>query len=220
MLVLDAVVAVAQSDAPEQWAQYCGLVPILVFDDVAAADAPREFLRVRLSGYDATQGTYADRPEHAACLKLVETFKRLFVEALRVGRYRMYEGEAEIDPKLVTVETLGHIRGDVWRLGGRARHNVRVTMTPALPLDDELRVPKDERIRDALRAVHAPYIAAGRVAPHIKRVCKLAQARLLVDGFEAALSRIEGIAKEAEFDAQRGEIGSGKPKSKGASRQG
>jgi hypothetical protein len=218
MLILDAVIEVAQSDAAAQWGLYCGLVPILVFDDVAAADAPREFLRIRLSGYDDMLGTYADRPEYAVCLKLVETFKGMFAAATLAGRCLVYEGEAEIDPKLVTVETLNHIRGDEWRLGGRTRHNVRVAMAPALPLDDELHVPKDERIRDALRAVHAPYIAAGRVAPHIKRVCKLAQARLLVDGFEAALSRIEGIAKEAEFDAQRGKIGSGKPKPKGASR--
>jgi hypothetical protein len=206
MLIVDAILAVAR-ETPE-WAPYCGCVPILL--DVPPAEAPREFLRIRLSGYDPA--LYADLPEYPACLRFVGAFKQRFVDAVRAGRCRVCEGETEIDPGMVTVEALNHVKGDEWRLGGRTRHNVRVVEAGASVPGLELRPAPIEKIREGVRATHKPHIDAGRAAPNVNAVRQPVRDWLNASGFDASLRRIGEVADEAEFAAQRGKLGSGKPK--------
>jgi hypothetical protein len=201
MLVLSAVIEVARSDAPEQWARYCGLVAILVFDDVAAADAPREFLRVRLSGYDATQGTYSDRPEHAACLGLTEIFQARFVEALRVGRYRVYgtpQGgtEVEVDPELVAAAEFWHLRGNTWRLDGTTYVGVHVE-------PGELTDASPEEAHTEIAAEYEHCRKTGRKPPNVMEIRAPVQDRLRKKGLYMAGEKIGDLAGDKRYEGLR-----------------
>jgi hypothetical protein len=85
--------------------------------------------------------------------------------------------------------------------------------------DEEAPIPKpklrratEEKIREALRAVHTLCIEAGQAAPNVNQIPPLTQRWLEDRGFKATWRGIQKVANEDEFTAQRGEIGSGKRK--------
>jgi hypothetical protein len=133
MPVVDAVIAIAQSDARDEWDRYGKLAPRVVFGNVAAPDAPRELLRARLQwvSYGYRGGSNAEASESIA---LENIFLERFVAALHSGRcYAQgvpHGGTVvtNIPAAPITVETIKQLRGDQWELAGTVWYGGDVIM--------------------------------------------------------------------------------------------
>jgi hypothetical protein len=177
LLIVDAVVAIAQSEARDAWARYSALAPTTV-PEVPAANAARELLRqARLSGNDLTLRWVAGGPEVYECVGLEDLFLEKFIAAVRAGRYRLrgvphgaIGGEPiDINPSLITLETLRRLKGDRWELAGTLYYAVDVQVVepaPAAPLPGQPAVEAEPT-----RWARGPVIEAAKrlFPPHGRR---------------------------------------------------
>jgi hypothetical protein len=218
MLIVDAVVELVRADA--EWARYCEIAPRVW----PAADATRELLRARLSSYDFTGRWISGGFEAEDSFRLEQMFLERFVAAVHDGRYSVrgvpHGGAAvvDIDPMLITVETLKRIKGDQWELAGATWHAVRV-IASASPgpepgkASPELRPASLADIHAAIAAEYADCEKAGRKPPNVKEIGKPAQDRLRAQALYASANHIQTLAADKQYAALRLKPGQKSPPS-------
>jgi hypothetical protein len=212
MLLLDAAIAIAQSDAPDAWERYCQIAP-RVLPEVDAADAPREVLRrARLSGYDSTLRWVDGGPEVYEAHELENIFLERFVDAVRGGSFPLYgvpQGGTAVTPipaVLITVDAFKDVRGGgrEWKLAGTMWHAIDVVMGPPPgPELPPLRDATDDEVHAAIDAEYTACEQAGRPGWNLKEIRKPVQNRLRAKGLYATQDRIQQLAADKRYTGRR-----------------
>jgi hypothetical protein len=209
MLLLDAVIAVARADLPDQWRRYCEIAPRVIGDRPEAAG--REMLSTRL-----LRGTYAamrwvnGSPAEGETYRLEQIILEAFVAAVRAGRYRVRgfrRGDlvaADIPVALITVKAFKSLKGDEWLLGGDTWHGVSVDRVmeepgPPPPSPPELEDASDEEIHVEIDAIYKDCIETGRKRPNSKEIGKPVQERLRTKRLCAPLRRIQPLVLDKRY---------------------
>jgi hypothetical protein len=208
MHLVDAVIAIAQSDVPEKWARYCEIAPRILPD----ADAPRELLlqaRLTRGSYDGTQRGWSGGREVQEAFALEEIFLERFAAAAQAGRYCMRGfrcGEfaaTAIDPTRVTVEALKGLAGERWELNGVTLYRVSVDAVtepaPPPPSPPEREDADESQVHDEIDAVYKHCKATDQEPPNLKEIGKLVQERLRAKGLYASQGDIRRLAGDKRY---------------------
>lgn len=207
MLVLDAVIAIARSDVPDEWARYCEIAPRVIAN---VPDAPREMLRgARLRGaFDTTLRWVSGGPEAEEAHALEEIFLGRFVAAVHARRCSVRgfrRGDfavTDVDPMLIAVEAFKHIKGDQqWELAATMWYGVDVDIGPSP--SRKLGNASNSQIHAEIRAEYNDCVATGRKPPNLKEIGKLVQDRLRAKQLDASTNRIQDLAGDPRYDGLR-----------------
>jgi hypothetical protein len=212
MLLVDAVIEIAQSDVSDKWRRYCEIAPIVLGN---VPDAPRKLLDAQLRTYDGTLSWASGGPEVYESRALAQTFWDRFVAAVHAGHRRVCgirHGKltaTNVDPRLITFDAFKRIKRvkgeDQWELAGAMVYGVDVVMGP--PPSPELRSAPDSRIHDEIDAEYTDCEKTGRKPPNVKEIGKPVQDRLHAKGLNASLSRIQELAGDQRYTARRRKAG-------------
>lgn len=215
MLLVDAVIAIAQRDCPDEWQRYCEVAPRVLGDTVPRADAPRELLRQGgLSRYFLGRvGGGRDQAAAAETVALERKFREQFVTALHAGKYSLYAVRAghlkatKVPPVLITAETLRLLPGkdDQMELAGRQLFGLHVQM--AGQEGAELPRATDAQIHAAIDAVCEAAKAAGENFFNVKTIGKPVVARLRALELAASENQVGKLFGESRHAGQRGKSG-------------
>ena len=206
MLVLDALIAIACSDVPDEWARYCEIA-LRVIGNVP--DAPRQMLTgARLRGFYTSSRLISGRPEVEEVHALEAIFLGRFVAAVHARRcsvrgFRRGELAAtDVDPMLITVEAFRHIKGEQnWHLNGTTLFGVDVDMRPSP--SRKLGNASDLQIHAEISAEYNDGLATGRKPPNVKEIGKLVQDRLRDKQLDASPRHIQELAGDPRYDGLR-----------------
>jgi hypothetical protein len=203
MLVVDALIAIAQSECPTEWARYCEVAP-RVLGCTPAADAPRELLlQARLSTYDGSLRWVTGGSDAKESAMLDQKFLEKFVAAIQRG------GEltpAMVDPKLIKVASLRLGRGDdEMQLAGARLFGVHIIMSGQDGVSTpQLRNATEAQIHADIKAEYDACSAAGSKPPNLKEIGNAVSDRLAARGLKArSKNQIQGLAGDPRYEGQR-----------------
>ena len=131
----DAVVAIAKSECPSDWARYCQLAHVPGSDSDPEGEA-RNLLRKRaLSTYDSTLSWLSDDRDLEEVVALERKFREQFLRKVWDGRcvVRAFAGDdlrsVVAPPQLLTHESLKLDHKGMMHLGGSKLFGVHVVFT-------------------------------------------------------------------------------------------
>jgi hypothetical protein len=186
--LLDRLVELAKSEFPDDWERN------------AKAYKGEEGVRSLLRTYMRNPG-YGSKFMANSVARFADVFRDRLV-----GRRKGQTERERIDPDLVRPEWL-RFDPDELLLDGGPHGYADVAVVPEggqpAPPPPELKLASKETVREAIRAVNAPYLEAGQKTPNVNEIRQPVQDHLRTQGYYASLTFIRGIAGEKDFKADR-----------------